>query len=402
MKLFNFFFLFNLILFYYSVKCDNIAKINSDITYQLIDGFGGSSAWLGNIPDKGIGNIFGKLGLSILRVGIVDLCKNQKWGNYRCVGQEALTAQKASKYGVKIFASPSTSPISFKTNNNEVMGELREDKYNDYVEYLQSAVNELNKVGVNLYAISLQSEPDFSPPYCSIKWSPKQIAAFLKSYSRKIKGPKIMAPECAHFVPEYNDAILNNPDVAKGVDIIAWHMYGMQLVSQTKAQKMGKSAWMTEKTNDGNDWKSFMETAKDIHDCMTIANYNAYVYFWFKDPKYVSIVDNNYEITSRGYILGQYAKYIRPGYFRINATENPTKNIYVSAYKGNGKVIIVAINIGWPDKNQQFSIKGIKSFTPIITAPNKNMINGTKILVNNGSFNYLLPAMSVVTFVSVN
>uniref|UniRef100_A0A915MYK6 Uncharacterized protein n=1 Tax=Meloidogyne javanica TaxID=6303 RepID=A0A915MYK6_MELJA len=77
-------------------------------------------------------------------------------------------------------------------------------------------------------------------------------------------------------------------------------------------------------------------------------------------------------------------------------------NIYVSAYKGNGKVIIVAINIGWPDKNQQFSIKGIKSFTPIITAPNKNMINGTKILVNNGSFNYLLPAMSVVTFVSVN
>jgi glucuronoarabinoxylan endo-1,4-beta-xylanase len=112
-------------------------------------------------------------------------------------------------------------------------------------------------------------------------------------------------------------------------------------VPQDKAHKMGKSVWMTEITNDGKDWKSFMDTAKDIHNCLTIANYNAYVYFWYRDiGKYVGIVDNNHDISSRGYVIGQFAKYVRPGYFRIDATSNPQNDIYVSAYKGNGKVII--------------------------------------------------------------
>ncbi|KAF7637503.1 Glucosylceramidase [Meloidogyne graminicola] len=386
------FFIFN------KIKSDNKVIINPGIIHQNIDGFGGSSAWLGEIPDKGIDNIFGKLGLSILRLGMVDICNNAKWGTYRCIGREIQTAKKALKYGIKIFASPSTSPNSFKTNNYEIMGELKEDKYGDYVEYLQTAVDDLKKNGIPLYAMSLQSEPDFSPPYISIKWSPEQIAKFLKYNGRRIKGTKIMAPECAHFRQDYNDAILNDPAAAKNVDIMAWHMYGMQLVPQTKAHQLGKSAWMTEITNDGNDWKSFMETAKGIHDCMTIAEYNAYVYFWFKDSKYISLVDKNYDITPRGYILGQYAKFIRPNYVRIDATANPSTNIFVSAYKGGNKIIIVVVNNGYSNINQQFSIKSINSFIPYITSPNKNLSKEANIAVKNGLFSYSIPGPSVVTF----
>lgn len=43
--------------------------------------------------------------------------------------------------------------------------------------------------------------------------------------------------------------------------------------------------------------------------------------------------------------MAQYSKWVRPGYVRIDATEQPASDVYVSAYKGDDKVVIVAINI---------------------------------------------------------
>jgi len=38
-------------------------------------------------------------------------------------------------------------------------------------------------------------------------------------------------------------------------------------------------------------------------------------------------------ISKRGYMMAHYSKFVRPGYVRVDATKNPTYNVYLSAYK---------------------------------------------------------------------
>lgn len=63
-------------------------------------------------------------------------------------------------------------------------------------------------------------------------------------------------------------------------------------------------------------------------------------------------------LSKRGYCMAQFSKFIRRGYKRVDATENPNNGVYVSAYTGDGKAVIVAVNSGSSDCSQSFTIKG--------------------------------------------
>jgi len=77
-------------------------------------------------------------------------------------------------------------------------------------------------------------------------------------------------------------------------------------------------------------------------------------------------MDENGQITKRGYTMAQFAKYIRSGYQRVDAS-NPTSNVYVSAYKGNGKVVIVAVNMNGATQRIKFNVSG--GTTPVSFVP---------------------------------
>ena len=130
----------------------------------------------------------------------------------------------------------------------------------------------------------------------------------------------------------------NDGTAVSKIAIVAGHIYGGGLQNYALAKQKGKQVWMTEHYNDGNSWDSCMQTAKEIHDAMTVAEYNAYLLWWFKDDANLGPVDGQGNPTMRGYVIGQWAKYIRPGYQRVDATYNPSNGVYLSAYKGVGKV----------------------------------------------------------------
>jgi glucuronoarabinoxylan endo-1,4-beta-xylanase len=89
----------------------------------------------------------------------------------------------------------------------------------------------------------------------------------------------------------------------------------------------------------GDGWDAIMQMAKEIHDCLTVANYNAYFMWWFVSTNDPGPLDNAAgQVSNRGYIIGQFSKFIRPGYQRVDATNGPSSNVYLSAYKGSGKV----------------------------------------------------------------
>lgn len=100
-------------------------------------------------------------------------------------------------------------------------------------------------------------------------------------------------------------------------------------------------------------------------------------------------------------MMAQFSKFVRQGYVRVDATRNPASNVYVSAYKGNKKVVIVAINKGTSQVSQSFNLQNGSAYkvSSWITTGSQNIAKSVDINVANGSFIASLPVQSVTTFV---
>ena len=132
-----------------------------------------------------------------------------------------------------------------------------------------------------------------------------------------------------------------------------------------------------------------------------VGNMSAYVW-WYIRRSYSLIGQDDGKPTKRGYMMAQYSKYIRPGDVRIDCTEQPDSNLYVSAYKhSDTQIEIVAVNNGSSEKSQQFNISGrtITNVDRYRTSANENLAQTKGINASGSSFTCQIPANSVSTFV---
>lgn len=155
---------------------------------------------------------------------------------------------------------------------------------------------------------------------------------------------------------------------------------------------------MTEHLELSTDWAGALATGKEIHDCLAVANFNCYLWWYLR--RYYGPLGEDGVITKRGHVMSQYAKFVRPGYARVEASSNPAEDVFVSAYKGD-KLVVVAINLGASSARQRFSLRGAApaSLVPWVTSETQNMASGRPMAVEAGSFEAELPAKSVTTFV---
>jgi len=379
----------------------NNATINISSKKQLIMGFGGSSAWCGALNDTCMNSLYNNYGYSILRVRIDP---NEGWnkGDFKRWADELSNAKKAVARGAIVFATPWSPPASMKTNNSiKGQGSLKTSSYADYANYLKAFVKYFADNGVPLYAMSLQNEPDWRVDYDGCLWTGNQFHDFLKDYGSTLsKTIKIIMPESLNFSQSMSDPTLNDPTTASYISIVGGHLYGSNPKDYPLARSKGKELWMTEKNFDGDDTNTLMTMAKEINDCMTVGNMNAYVYWWILNDGNGLYTKSGIP-TKKANVLAQYAKFIRPGYNRVDATSSPQSNVYVSAYTGNKKAVIVAINKGTSQVNQSFTIQNEKtsSVETWRTSTSLNVAKGDNINVSNGNFTASLPAESVTTFV---
>ncbi|MEU7749424.1 glycoside hydrolase family 30 beta sandwich domain-containing protein [Nonomuraea sp. NPDC049158] len=100
--------------------------------------------------------------------------------------------------------------------------------------------------------------------------------------------------------------------------------------------------------------------------------------------------------------MAHFARFVRPGYVRIEATANPAPNVYVSAYRGGDSTVVVALNKGTSAVSQQFTLaNGTASrVSSWLTDASRNVAPQGTTGVSNGSFTVTLPARSVMTFVT--
>ena len=389
---------------------------------QRIDGFGASSAWRSTWSSS-VANMFFStntgIGLSLLRTRIAP-------GGSTV---ENSIMQMARDLGARVWSAPWTPQTSFKTTNQNGVLSINGGGFDGSPANYQAYANQLagyvvdmkNTYGVNLYALSVQNEPDYNTTnYESCVWTAQQFHDFVPYLSAalaasNVASTKILIPESASW--SGNTALymtaMNDSSVAPLVSVIANHNYvpNNNVGDQTTPAAIpsyGKALWETEvSTFDAFDASitNGLYWANRIHSFLTVAQVNAWHYWWLSasGTSNEGLASSSDVLAKRGYVLGQYSRFVRPDYCRIGVVTNQGPTL-VSAFKDpiSSRFAIVAINSTSLVVTQVFnltSFNGATSVTPWITSSTLSLASQASVTVNNSSFTYQLPAMSVVTFV---
>src|SRR3990167_2449827 len=96
---------------------------------------------------------------------------------------------------------------------------------------------------------------------------------FLKNQGGLVTATRLMAPELVNNNQTYVNTILSDPGAVAHLDIIGTHLYGGGLVENATAKSMGKEVWMTEHLDTLTSLDANINTAIEIHDCFTKANF---------------------------------------------------------------------------------------------------------------------------------
>jgi glucuronoarabinoxylan endo-1,4-beta-xylanase len=404
---------------------------------QAIRGFGGAAAWYyDKMSEARLNVLFGtsdpdSLGLDIIRLRIAP-------ADWNASTQTADTSQWTAELqngaavqarGGLVFASPWTPPASMKIVNTDrqnplYSGRLDPAMYANYAQYLNAYIRYAATRNVHLYAVSLQNEPDWDPQtYESCLWSADEMKAWAGGYGAlAVSGTasKLMAPESFFYSQATVDTLLADPKAGANISIIGGHLYGGAPSYASSAEKLGKEVWMTEhfldsvnKSASATTWQTSIDDAiamaKELHDGLTLAQYNAYVYWWLvnsNDSTPAGLVSSANKPTYFGIGMKHFSYFVRPGYMRYDATALPQKGVRVSAFgspagASDDKVVIVLINENAVDVPLTVSVNAagrtLTSLTPYRTTASATFERETAIAVSANTFSISLPPKSITT-----
>jgi glucuronoarabinoxylan endo-1,4-beta-xylanase len=388
-----------LVVFQTSLQAQTCA-INTSTTYQTLDGFGACSAFADpvSMTSAQAATLFGRnnrqIGLTLWRIRIDP---NGSWST------ETTNAAFAHQWGAKVLGTPWTPPAYMKSNTNTIGGTLKTNYYAAYASYLNLAAN-----SIGLDYVSMQNEPDANVTYESCFWTGTTMENWCASNAPAVGYPIVM-PESESFNYSFSDPTLNNGTAANNVTMVAGHIYGGFPLSgpYTNALNHGKHVWMTEHYNDNPPTTNVLtavHTAWEISQCMN-EQMSAYIWWRAYHPAYaIDDLINGATPIVTGYMVAQFANFIRPGYVMVGATFNPSPDVFATAYTGNGTLVVVAVNTNSVQVSQTFSISGmsVPVMIPTVTSSNLSMAQEPGIPVSGGNFTATLPALSTTTFVSVS
>jgi glucuronoarabinoxylan endo-1,4-beta-xylanase len=403
-----------------------VLPIAVDASQQLqrIDGFGASSAWTaGNMTDGRADELFSPtagIGLSLLRIRIAP----------DGTTAETATATKAAARGARVWATPWSPPADWKdaTSAQNGGGSLLTDDTPAWADRLAAFAQSMSDQGVPLLFLSAQNEPDYLPTtYESCGYTSSALVAFVKNNlgpALAAKGVAVMAPETAnwsHF-DAYADAFAGDASAMQFLGPFATHSYGGTPHTVAAVQATGRPVWQTEvsdpnKTLDAGIG-SGLAVATMIHDSLVSGQVSAWHYWWINPGSATppdkpdnsaltanNVLTGNNALTRRAYVLGNWSKFVRPGFVRVSATDAPQPNVLASAFTDpvGGRVVIVAVNLSTADKAQDVTIAGAGagagSATPWLTSADVALAAQPPISLTDGAFSTTLPAKSVTTFV---
>ncbi|MCE7057558.1 xylanase [Algoriphagus sp. AGSA1] len=377
-------------------------------------------------------------------------------------------AQAAEEFGVdKLLVFPNSPPISMtktgKAYAEDGKSNLAEDKYEAYGEYLAQVIKGLEKKGVNVDYVSPVNEPQWDWSDGGQEGTPfwnSEIAGIVKALDKALSENKLQTKidvaeagkidylyeqadkegrgnQVADFFhPESPNYIGDFTHVSS---TISAHSYFTTSPFESAVNKrsrlsseinsvQGLSYWMSEYCILGDNGGEINGSGRDlgidpalyvarvIHNDLTVSNASAW-HWWLAVSPYdykdglVYIdkqkEDGNFYESKMLWALGNYSRFIRPGYQRISVEMNKEKqqnaDLLVSAYQSSSKeeTVFVLVNSGIKEVTVDLTVDGkfISIHGLYVTSKDKNLASlksytsGEKVTI---------PARSIVTVLAAN
>jgi len=345
---------------------------------------------------------------------------------------------KLIEQDIRFMSTVWSPPRWMKTNNSTAGGgSVWPHFYPNFAKYLaEYSLQYKSRFGLDIYAISPANEPDAATNYDSSQWTGQQFRDFTRNYVAPIwkemgVKSKYIIPETSFWAEDFAVPSLNDPpnpllpSAHERVDIVAAHGYGRDSNPKPfpRSQAMGKTVWQTEYsrlglTSDDPSIDNGLLWAKRTHDFLTGPEVSLFNQWWLNtgvgdtdktEEGLIGIhVDRTdpanfkytYTANKRLWTMGNWSRFVRPGWKRIGATGGDTP---VTAFRdpATGRFAAVAVNATASAQPVSLRLNGFAApnVVPYTTSATQNLAAGAPIDTTGGALNATLPANSVTTFV---
>ncbi len=406
--------------------------VNQAVEYQTIDGFGAFGARNVNWSDPStwynaywLDLVINDLGLTIHRNeyyppgGDQDSSFAEQIAFLQALKQKAQDSNEPLKFIVAFWSPPAWMKDNGSTKNG---GRVLPQYYDDLGNWAVTCLQDYNSIGINVYALSLQNEPNFTQPYNSCVYSPQEYRDMVKVAGPIIKAafPNVRLYGAEHMLwamqwPElnYESPIIADTNANPYMGIWANHGYGNdgQTPDPNSAEaaawvgawnvvgNTGRPLWMTETSGYDDTWPNCMQLGTAIYAALKCGRASGWVW-WQLGEEGVSAYNlmNLDTPTKRYYVSKQYYRYVRPGAVVVESTSDDP-NVFVLAFRHAAKstATIILINTAQAQRTADLSIAGDilpAQFTIYRTSETENCVTVGTV---SGAGSVVLPAKTITT-----
>ena len=390
--------------------------VNEKETFQSIDGFGyaltgGSAQHIVKMSAPArtalLKELFAtdgnNIGVSYIRLSIGASDLNEKVFSYNDLpeGETDLTQAKfdlgpdkmdiipvmkeilAINPKLKIMGSPWSPPLWMKTTYDARGGMLKPEYYDVYAKYLVRYVQDMQKEGIPIDAITIQNEPLHPGNNPSLLMVAPDQALFIKKFlgpafaKNKLKTKIIIYDHNADR-PDYPITILDDPEAKKYIDGSAFHLYGgkIEALSDVHNAHPDKNIYFSEQMVVEQPNSAGINIVNPVRRLIIGAtrNWSKNVLEWnlAADPENkpytdrggcsmcqgaVTIDKDNYSRNLAYYAIAHASKFVRPGSLRI-ATNDLADLPNVAFKTPEGKHVLIVANSGKNTSEFNISFNG--------------------------------------------
>ena len=289
---------------------------------------------------------------------------------------------------IKIIATPWSAPLWMKSNKNSVGGELLPKYYDVYSKYMVRYIQEMQKQGITIDAVTVQNEPQHGGNNPSMLMRATEQNDFIKkhlgpAFKKSGLATKIVIWDHNCDNPQYPISILNDNETKPFVDGSAFHLYSgnINTLSEVHSAHPDKAIYFTEQWTGSNGTFSgdLLWHLKNVV-IGSLRNWSKVVLEWnlANDPAFhphtpggctqckgaVTIDGSVYNKNVSYYIIAHASSFVPPGSIRIS--NNEINNIHtVSLLTPSQKKILIAVNDSKQEEKFNISFYGKKALVSI-------------------------------------
>lgn len=418
--------------------------VNLSTLHQTISGWGGSSAFANPYSNSTISFLFSASGIHLTHVR--DKISQDGWpqvwpftGGDEINGTFATLAQ-CQAAGMWIWGDVWAFQTAWMGGNPR--GHLDPSHYSDAVGTVTSYLDRALAAGVGIMAIAFMNEPDFDPGpgHEQTMWTTSEAITFLTGFLypglvswgaanpsyKTLTGqnfPPVMVSDVAQWasLAGWVSAFEGNSTALSEIILYTSHQYaGVASPPATISRPIWETEYSTFEAWSG-DIATGLTTAQSIYDAMITGNASLWLYWLLQDnlsndnQGLIGMYDPNWGVdpvataalwqvpilTKRAYALGNYSKFVRPGWKRADVSGSKSGIYGVSAYTdpNTGQFAVVVINNSGSPLSVSVSVSGtkVKRVYQFVTTNTSNDVIGTDGNLSAGSATYSVPSTTALS-----